>query len=63
MWVDNTVTSHRDAFLKGLTFSITNPSGKGKQIIEVHIGSDEGFVPGGLLSFESKRILMITTKR
>ena len=54
-WVDNTVTSHRDAFLKGLTCGTTNPSGKGKRIIVVHIGSDEGFVPGGLLSFESKK--------
>jgi hypothetical protein len=54
-WVDNTVTSHRDTFLKGLTCGTTNPSGKGKRIIVVHIGSDEGFVPGGLLSFESKK--------
>jgi len=33
----------------------TNPSGKGKRIILVHIGSDERFVPSGLLSFESKK--------
>jgi hypothetical protein len=54
-WVDNTVTSCRDAFLKGLSTGAANPSGKGKQLIVVHIGSNEGFVPGGLLLFESKK--------
>jgi len=54
-WVDNTVTSCRDAFLKGLSTGAANPSGKGKRLIVVHIGSDEGFVPGGLLLFESKK--------
>jgi len=54
-WVDNTVKSSRDTFLKGLTCGVAIPNGKGKRIIVVHIGSDEGFVPGGLLSFESKK--------
>ncbi|XP_060881305.1 uncharacterized protein LOC132952860 isoform X2 [Metopolophium dirhodum] len=31
------------------------PSGEGKRIIVVHIGSVEGFVEGGLLCFESKK--------
>ncbi|XP_029347324.1 uncharacterized protein LOC100168529 [Acyrthosiphon pisum] len=31
-----------------------NLSGKGKQLIVVHIGSSDGFVPGGLWYFESK---------
>ncbi|KAL4126162.1 hypothetical protein QTP88_010388 [Uroleucon formosanum] len=54
IWVDKTIESGRDAFLKGLTVGATNPSGKGKRLIVLHIGSEEGFVPGGLLSFESK---------
>jgi len=53
-WVDKTVNSPRDAFLKGLTTGQKEPSGKGKQLIVLHIGSSDGFVPGGLLCFESK---------
>lgn len=33
----------------------SNPTGKGKRLIVVHIGSERGFVEGGLLSFESKK--------
>lgn len=47
--------SHTDAFLKGLTTRPKNPSGKGKRLIVVHIGSADGFVDGGLLCFESKK--------
>lgn len=36
------------------------PSGKGKRLIVVHIGSSDGFVPGGLFCFESKKISKIT---
>jgi len=54
-WVDKTIKSHRDAFLKGLTTGQKNPSGKGKRLIVVHIGSSDGFVVGGLLVFESKK--------
>ncbi|XP_066596594.1 uncharacterized protein [Prorops nasuta] len=35
--------------------SAPNPSGKGKRLIELHIGSEGGFVPGALLCFESKK--------
>lgn len=55
IWVDKTIESGRDAFLKGLTTGSANPSGKGKRLIVLHIGSEDGFVPGGLLSFESKK--------
>lgn len=54
-WIDNTITSHRDAFVKGLTTGQKTPSGKGKRLIVVHIGSTEGFVVGGLLVFKSKK--------
>jgi len=54
-WVDKTVNSPRDAFLRGLTTGQKEPSGKGKRLIVVHIGSSDGFVVGGLLCFESKK--------
>jgi len=54
-WVDKTIKSPRDAFLQGLTTGSQNPSGKGKRLIVLHIGSEDGFVPGGLLCFESKK--------
>eukprot|EP00102_Acyrthosiphon_pisum_P012353 XP_008181464.1 PREDICTED: uncharacterized protein LOC103308939 [Acyrthosiphon pisum] len=52
--MDTTVTSTRDAHLQGLTTGQKAPSGKGKRLIVLHIGSSDGFVPGGLLCFESK---------
>lgn len=55
IWVDKTVKSHRDAFLSGFSTGAPNPTGKGKRLIIVHIGSEEGFVNGGLLVFESKK--------
>lgn len=55
VWVDQTIKSHRDAFHRGLTTGSRNPTGKGKRLIVVHIGSAEGFVAGGLLCFESKK--------
>ncbi|XP_022160668.1 uncharacterized protein LOC111026831 [Myzus persicae] len=55
IWVDKTIKSHRDTFLSGLSTGAPNPTGKGKRLIIVHIGSEEGFVNGGLLVFESKK--------
>jgi len=40
--------SKHDAFNKGLTTCLPNPSGKGKQLIVLHIGLENGFLPGGL---------------
>lgn len=60
-WVDTTVRSHRDAFLKGLSTGAVNPSGKGKRLIELHIGSEDGFLPEGLLCFESKKKTRVIT--
>lgn len=54
VWIDNTILSNRDAYQKELTTGAKNPTGKGKHLIVVHIGSREGFVDGGLLCFESK---------
>ncbi|XP_025192116.1 uncharacterized protein LOC112592312 [Melanaphis sacchari] len=55
IWSDNTVQSSQDAFSQGLSTGAVNPTGKGKRLIVVHIGSEDGFVPGGLLCFESKK--------
>ncbi|XP_027850809.2 uncharacterized protein LOC114130114 [Aphis gossypii] len=46
--------SSGEAFIEGKTKGQKEPSGKGKRLIVLHIGSTDGFVPGGLLCFESK---------
>jgi len=51
VWVDQTVTSLRMAFLEGLSTGAPNPTGKGKRLIILHIGSVNGFLRGGLLSY------------
>ncbi|CAK9810938.1 hypothetical protein ANTPLA_LOCUS6733 [Anthophora plagiata] len=55
IWMDSTVHSSRDAQKRGLSTGIPEPTGKDKRLIIFHIGSVEGFVPGGLLCFESKK--------
>ena len=54
VWHDKEVKSRRQAFLSGLSTGLKNPSGKGKRLIVLHIGSESGFVENGLLLFESK---------
>lgn len=54
-WVDTTIKTKKQAFLSGLSTGLKNPSGKGKRLIITHIGSDSGFVEGGLLMFESRK--------
>lgn len=55
VWTDTTVQSSQAAFSQGLTTGAVNPTGKGKRLIVVHIGSKDGFVLDGLLCFESKK--------
>lgn len=55
VWSDKTVQSSRDAYFQGLSTGAVNPTGKGRRLIVCHIGSENGFVPGGLLCFESKK--------
>ncbi|KAJ8919255.1 hypothetical protein NQ315_003838 [Exocentrus adspersus] len=52
VWVDNSITSRRDAFIQGLSTGLKNPSGKGKLL---HAGSENGFVNDALLLFEGKK--------
>lgn len=54
-WQDENIKSGRQAFVEGLSLGLQPPSGKGKRLIIVHVGSSEGFVDGGLLTFISKR--------
>lgn len=52
LWVDKTIQSKHDAFNKGLTTGVTDPTAKGKRLIVFHIGSHKGFLDGGQLCFE-----------
>jgi len=52
IWVDKSVLTARMASSAGLSTGAVNPTGKGKRLIVCHIGSEDGFVHGGLLSFE-----------
>lgn len=54
VWQDKNVKTARQAYLEGLSVGIKPPSGKGKRLIITHVGSTDGFVDGGLLTFESK---------
>jgi len=55
IWVDKSVLTARMASSSGLSTGAVNPTGKGKRLIVSHIGSEDGFVHGGLLCFESKK--------
>lgn len=55
VWVDNSIKNRRQAFIEGFTTGLKNPSGKGKRLIILHVGSELGFVDGGLLCFEGKK--------
>lgn len=50
--VNKTIISCRVAFFQGLTTESKNPTGKGKRLIVLHIGTKNEFVQGGFLRFE-----------
>ncbi|XP_008181501.1 uncharacterized protein LOC103307625 [Acyrthosiphon pisum] len=54
-WVDTVINSPGDPLVRKRTTGQKEPSCKGKRLIALHIGSADGFVPGGLLSIESKK--------
>ncbi|KAL3278355.1 hypothetical protein HHI36_013685 [Cryptolaemus montrouzieri] len=56
-WVnaDASVKTAKQAFQVGFSTGLKNPTGKGKRLIVCNIGSDTGFVPDALWSFESKK--------
>lgn len=55
VWQDTNIQTPRQAFVNGLSTGLKNPSGKGKRLIVLHIGSEDGFVENALLLFESKK--------
>lgn len=55
VWTDTTVKSSADAFRRGLTTGLKQPSGKGQRVIVTHIGSKDGFVDGCLDVFRGKK--------
>lgn len=52
--MDSDIVSSRQAFLRGLTTGLKNPS-KGRRLIVTHIGSNEGFLEDALWVFEAKK--------
>jgi hypothetical protein len=55
VWTDMSVTSARYRFIHGLSTGLKNPSGEGKRLTVLHIGSEDGFVGNGSLIFESRK--------
>ena len=53
-WQDTSKTASNKAKSRQLPPGIPQPTGKGKRLTVLHIGSTDGFVPDGLLCFESK---------
>ena len=54
IWQDNNIQNSRQVFIEGLSTGLKIPAGKGRRLIMTHVGSESGFVNGGLLEFESK---------
>ena len=54
IWIDPEVKSKKQAFLSGLSTGLKTPAGK-LRLIVLHIGSEDGFLEGGLLLFLSKK--------
>lgn len=55
VWQDLNIRSSRQAFMEGFSRGLSNPSGKGRRLIITHIGSESGFLDGGLNVFESRK--------
>lgn len=54
-WRDDTVKTPEDAFLRGLTTGLKQPSGRGARLIVTHIGNEDGFVDGCLSVFKGTK--------
>ncbi|KAK4883313.1 hypothetical protein RN001_006632 [Aquatica leii] len=54
-WVDKSVKSHRDAFVRGLTTGLKAPAARGPRFVLLHAGGDNGFVNGSELIFLAKK--------
>lgn len=54
-FLDGTIQSNHDGVSQKLTTGVVNSCVEEKRLIVIHIGSEDGFVPGALLSFETKK--------
>jgi len=54
-WIDKTIQSNRDAFLRGLTTGSKNPSGKGKGVIVLILGQKMVFYPTVYYALSQKK--------
>lgn len=55
VWQDLNIKNSQQAFMEGFSTGLNSPSGKGRRLIITHIGSDTGFLDGGLNVFESRK--------
>ena len=55
IWNSTVIKSSKNSFLSVLSTGLNVPSSKGKQLIIMHIESDSGFLPDGLLIFKSNK--------
>ncbi len=56
VWHDTVAeTNPHSAWNAGLTTGLKEPSGKGGQLIVLHCGNEQGFIPNGLLLFQAKK--------
>lgn len=49
IWIDNSITDRSQTVIEGLSTRLKKPLGKGRRFIMLHIGSEHGFIDGGLL--------------
>ncbi|XP_061717563.1 uncharacterized protein LOC133525293 [Cydia pomonella] len=54
-WVDENIKSAKQAFKEGLSIGAKNPVSKGKRLIVVHVGNEEGFLDDCKWVFEAKK--------
>lgn len=54
-WKDQTVKSAKQAFLEGLSTGAKDPTTKGKRLIVVHVGNEDGFLEDCKWVFEAKK--------
>ncbi|XP_057671356.1 protein FAM200A-like [Diorhabda carinulata] len=53
VWIDTNIKNKTQAINEGLSTGLKSPSGKGKRLIILHAGCEQGFVNDALLVFES----------
>ncbi|XP_072398175.1 uncharacterized protein [Diabrotica undecimpunctata] len=55
VWMNSTITSYKDAFLKGLTTGLNDPKQRSPRFVLLHVGSDRGFLPNSACVFLAKK--------